>query len=147
MSIQSVVINPAGDPDLPGVKGLLEKSGLPALGVAENFSSFLVAKQGARLVGAIGLEIYGETGLLRSAVVDSATRNLGIGGKLYDELLRLARSRGIRKLVLLTNTAEAYFARKGFQSIDRTTLTGPVTTSVEFTDACPSHAVCMELTL
>ncbi len=147
MSIQSVVINPAGNPDLPGVKGLLERSGLPTLGVAESFGTFLVAKEGPRLVGAIGVEIYGETGLLRSAVVDPSTRNLGVGGKLYDELLRLARSRGIRKLVLLTNTAEGYFARKGFRSIDRTTLTGPVTSSIEFTDACPSHAVCMELVL
>jgi len=147
MSTQTVVINPAEEPDLPGVEALLKRSGLPTLGVAEHFRSFLVAKEGPRLVGAIGLEVYGDTGLLRSAVVDPAVRNAGIGSMLYDELIGLARSKGIGKLVLLTNTAEAYFARKGFKSIDRATLSGPVTTSVEFSDACPSHAVCMELTL
>jgi hypothetical protein len=26
-------------------------------------------------------------------------------------------------------------------------VTGPITTSVEFTGACPSHAACMELNL
>ncbi len=147
MKVSSVVISPAEKADLPGVEALLKRSGLPTPGVAEHFSSFLVAKDGSGLVGAIGLELYGDTGLLRSAVVDPAVRNAGIGTLLFDELLQLARSKGVRKLVLLTNSAEGYFARKGFQSIDRTTLAGPVTSSVEFSDVCPSHAVCMEMTL
>lgn len=140
-------INPAANSDLPGVKALLEGSGLPTLGVADHFASFLVAREGTRLVGAIGLEVYGDTGLLRSAVVDPSLRSTGVGTMLYDNLVVMARSKGIEKLVLLTNSAEAYFAKKGFRPIHRAALSGPVTTSIEFTDACPSHAVCMELTL
>jgi len=147
MNVQTVAVNPAEKSDLPGVEALLKRSGLPTLGVAEHFSSFLVAKEGFRLAGAIGLEIYGNIGLLRSAVVDPSLRSTGIGTMLYDKLVAMARSKGIQKLVLLTNTAETYFERKGFRSIDRATLSGPVTSSIEFTDACPSHAVCMELRL
>jgi len=142
-----VTIRRAGEGDFGGVKSLLEEGGLPILGVAEHFDSFLVAEWDGRLVGAIGLEYYGDTGLLRSTVVDQALRGTGIGAMLYARLLELAHARGIRRLILLTNTAESYFAAKGFRSIDRTLLTGPVTSSVEFTDACPSHAVCMELVL
>jgi amino-acid N-acetyltransferase len=49
--------------------------------------------------------------------------------------------------VLLTNTAEGFFARKGFRRIDQKSVTGAVTSSVEFTGACPAHAACMELCL
>ena len=142
-----VAVRRAREGDLGSVKSLLEEGNLPILGVAEHFDSFLVAEQDGHLVGAIGLETYGDTGLLRSAVVDQTHRGVGIGTMLCGHLLELARERGIRRLILLTNTAEDYFAAKGFRSIDRAALTGPVTGSVEFSDACPSHAVCMELVL
>jgi amino-acid N-acetyltransferase len=140
-------IRQARDGDLERVTTLLQEGGLPTLGVREHFERFLLAEDGDRVVGTIGLEAYDNTGLLRSAVVEAGLRGKGVGTLLYSHLLAMARSMGIRKLVLLTNTAESYFAAKGFRSIDRATLTGPVTTSVEFTDACPSHAVCMELLL
>jgi amino-acid N-acetyltransferase len=55
----------------------------------------------------------------------------------------LAKELGAQHVALLTTTADVYFEKKGFRRIDRSTLTGPVTQSVEFTSACPSSAVCM----
>jgi len=133
--------------DLDTIKQLLESASLPTLGVAEHVQHFLVAENSATIVGTIGLEVYGDTALLRSAVVIPNMQSKGIGGLLYSHNLDQARRLRVRRLLLLTNTAEEYFARKGFKRIDKKSVTGPITTSVEFTGACPSHAACMELIL
>ena len=133
--------------DLTRITALLQEASLPADGIAAHLSTFLVAESENIIVGAIGLESYGETGLLRSAVVAPEHRNAGIGSALYTELLALARSVGTKRILLLTTTAEKYFGRKGFGVIDRATVRGPVTGSEEFTGACPATAVCMELLL
>ena len=129
------------------IKRLLESVSLPILGVDEHLHHFLVAEKGGAIVGVIGLEMYGETALLRSAAVISDLQQTGIGGLLYSRNLEQARRLGVTRLILLTNTAEGYFARKGFRKIDQGSVTGPITASVEFTGACPSHATCMELML
>jgi amino-acid N-acetyltransferase len=140
-----VLIRDARVEDLPRILALLESALLPALGVAEHIQTFLVAERNGEVIGSVGLEVYGEEALLRSAVVDERNRNAGLGTKLYNSLLERARSLGIKRLVLLTNTAEEFFRRKGFHKVDQKAITGPVTTSVEFTGACPSHAACMVL--
>ena len=139
----AVVIRDAHPDDLRKITNLLEAASLPTLGVAEHLGSYLVAEEKERVIGAIGLEVYDETALLRSAVVVAERRSSGIGSRLYDQLLLRARDLRIQRLVLLTNTAEEYFRRKGFRTVDPESITGPVRTSVEFTGACPSHAACM----
>jgi amino-acid N-acetyltransferase len=133
--------------DLEKIHHLLESASLPTLGVSENLKHFLVAESEGTIVGAIGLEVYGDTALLRSAVIAAEEQRKGIGSLLYNHNLSQARDLGVKRLILLTNTAEAYFACKGFKKIDQKSVSGPVATSVEFTGACPSHAACMELVL
>jgi len=147
VDMSATVVRDARREDLEGVTALLHGASLPTLGVTDHFENFLVAENHGSVLGAIGLELYGETALLRSAVVSPENRNLGLGSRLYEALLLRARSLGVHRLILLTNTAEQYFQRKGFRKIDQSTVTGPVTTSVEFTGACPSHAACMEMFL
>ena len=108
---------------------------------------FLVAERNGTIIGSIGLEVYGDTALLRSAVVSASEQRKGIGGMLYNRNVQQARSLGVKRLILLTNTAEEYFARKGFKTVYQKSVTGPITTSAEFTGSCPSHAACMELVL
>jgi len=133
--------------DLKNILNLLESAGLPTIGVSEHVKDFLVAQHNGSIIGAIGLEIYGQTALLRSLVVDASLRQYGIGSKLFDACFQRARAKGIRSLFLLTNTAEQFFHKKGFRRIDRTDVPEAVASSVEFTDACPSHAACMKLDL
>lgn len=140
-------IRAASSLDLPRIKYLLESEGLPYLGVPEHVETFYVAESDGTVFGVVGLEVYDDTALLRSAVVLRSEQNKGVGGKLYQTILSHARANGIRRLILLTNTAEEYFSKKGFSQIPQSSVTGPVTSSVEFSGACPSHAVCMELTL
>jgi amino-acid N-acetyltransferase len=91
--------------------------------------------------------VYDDTGLLRSAVVAPASQKSGIGSLLFQKNVDQARNLGVKRILLLTNTAEKYFERKGFVRIDQKSVTGAVTTSVEFSGACPAHAACMELKL
>lgn len=140
-------IRNASDADYTAVATLLQSASLPVEGVAEHFQRFLVAENDTGIIGAIGLEMYADTALLRSAVLHPSLQNKGVGTLLYDCLIEMAKSAGVKRLILLTDTAEEYFARKGFRRIDAKSVTGPITTSVEFTGACPSHAACMELYL
>ncbi len=139
-------IRKASIADFNVVTTMLKSASLPVEGVAEHFQNFLVAEVGGMVVGAIGLEVYGDTALLRSAVVHPDWQGSGVGTKLYNALLTFAKVSNIRRFLLLTDTAEKFFERKGFKRIDAQSVTGPIRASVEFTGACPSTAVCMELT-
>ncbi len=129
--------------DLPAVEALLSAASLPREGVRDHFRTFLVAELEGRVIGAIGLEEYGATALLRSAVVAPDLRSEGIGSALHDALLTRACEHGVTELVLLTTTASQYFARKGFRVVPRETIRGSVTTSPEFAGACPVSATVM----
>jgi amino-acid N-acetyltransferase len=144
--MKSIAIRPASAADLAAVSRLLTEASLPTAGVAEHFGSFLVAESDGVVIGSMGLELYGHTALLRSAVVQPSWRNSGVGTMLYSALISKAKQQGVRQLLLLTNTAAEYFAKKGFITIDQHTVTGPITQSVEFTGAC-KHATCMRLDL
>jgi amino-acid N-acetyltransferase len=129
--------------DFAGVVRLLEAAGLPRAGLKPALPDFLVAEEDGRIVGAIGLELYGEYGLLRSAVVAEGRRDTGLGTDLVESLLRRAESRGAREIYLLTTTAERFFPRFGFAQVSRGDVAGPVRASAEFQGACPETAVVM----
>jgi amino-acid N-acetyltransferase len=138
----AVVLRPARDADLPAVLALLDSAGLPAAGVAEHLSGFVVAEEGS-LVGVAGLETHGRDGVLRSVAVTSARRGTGLGDRLTRWILANARAVGLRRVYLLTTTAEDYFPRYGFRRIDRSRASPAVRRSVEFREACPASAVAM----
>lgn len=133
---------------LPEVVALLQESSLPVAGVAENFPSFLVARaKDGRLTGCIGLEVYGDVGLLRSLAVASSERGSGLGTKLVSGLFDLARSKGVETLYLLTTTAEGYFPRFGFERLSREEADPKLEASAELRGACPASAILMRRTL
>jgi hypothetical protein len=52
------------------IVGLLRAAGLPIAGLQPSLPNLLVAEESGHVVGAIGLEVYGDAALLRSAVVN-----------------------------------------------------------------------------
>lgn len=143
----AVQLRAATPSDLAAVRALLTAAALPLDGVPPDLAHFLVAERAGHVVGAIGLEDYGDTALLRSAVVDPAVRGSGVGEALVRALLDAARARGMRELVLLTTTAEHWFPRFGFERITREAAPAAVHVSEEFQGACPASAVTMHLRL
>lgn len=140
-------IGPATDGDFTAVVALLERSRLPEAGLAEHRDALIVARAGGRVVGCVALEVYGGQALLRSVAVDDAMRGRGLGVRLTEAALDRARRQGVRAVYLLTETAAQFFPRFGFEVVDRASVRGDVTQSVEFTSACPASATVMALDL
>ena len=134
--------------DRPGVERLLADAGLPTadLGTAPDLR-FHVVREHGRVVGAIGLERYGTAGLLRSLVVAPGLRGRGLGAELVEALEQDALAAGIETLVLLTQTAETFFARRGYARIERAAAPDGVRASAEFSALCPASATTMIKTL
>lgn len=133
--------------DAAAVRALLTSAKLPLDGVPDDLAHFLVAEQDGVVVGAIGLEPYGEAALLRSAVVAPALRGTGLGERLVQALLAVAQASGTRELVLLTTTADSWFPRFGFERIPRDAAPAALHASEEFRGACPASAAVMRLRL
>lgn len=143
----NISIGQAAVEDLPAVLALLEKSGLPKDGIAEHLVTMLVAREGKRIVGSAGLELYEKAALLRSVAVDKSLRGQGIGQQLTRSALDLALKHGATTVYLLTETASEFFSRFGFKPISRSQVPPFLQQSVEFTSACPTSALVMMMRL
>jgi len=140
-------VDRSGPGDLEAIERLLVASGLPLDGARDAFATGVVAHEGGEVVGAAAIEPYGPAGLLRSVVVEPTVRGTGVGSTLVDASELLARDLGISQLYLLTETAEAWFARRGYLTIGRDVVPEPVRGSIEFTTACSTTAVAMRRAL
>ena len=124
---------------------LLDNSDLPKEGILDHLDTFFIAiaKNRNELLGSIGLEIYDEDALLRSLAVHSSYQNKGLGSRLIKYIHEFARSNGIKKIYLLTETAEGLFKKFNYNIISRADVALKVQQSVEFTTLCPETATCM----
>lgn len=143
----SFAIRSAVEADLPAVLSLLEAELLPTVGVAEWLSHFVVAESGGSVIGAAGLEVRSGGALLRSVVVSSGHKGMGLGSRLVAGALERASAARVPAVYLLTTTAERYFPRHGFELTDRASVPADVRDSVEFREACPETAAVMVLRL
>lgn len=140
----SIRINSAGPSDYNAVCALLSQQNLPIKDIGEELPHFFVVKENELLLGVIGLELYGEFGLLRSMATDPAYRNKGIASSLVTELFDYGKRIGLKEIYLLTETAENYFTRKGFQKLKREEAPASIRQSAEFSHLCPTTAVVMK---
>lgn len=135
-------IRPATARDLPSAIELLRGADLPTEDLAAEHIA-LVAEGEAGLLGVIGLEIFGDVGLLRSLVVSPLARGEGVGRSLVEALELLARQRGIAELWLLTIDADAFFSNLSFCVRNRDIAPEDIRGSAEFSSLCPEDAVLM----
>lgn len=125
------------------IRELLKGCGLPHEDIAKHLNHFILAKDGNHLIGAIGLEICGKDGLLRSLVVGSFYRSRGIAKALYNRILGYAHLQGIKTLYLLTTSAIGFFSKLDFTKEERDNVPESIRVTKEFQSLCPSTAVCM----
>jgi amino-acid N-acetyltransferase len=133
--------------DWPAVRGLLSEAGLPLEGAAEAFASGVVVRDGDRVIGCAAIEPYESAALLRSVAVAPDRRGTGVGTGLVRAAEDLAHDGGASTLILLTETAEAWFVRLGYAAIERSTVQADVARSIEFETACSTSAVAMQRAL
>lgn len=135
-------IRPATARDLSAAIALLRDAGLPTEDLTTRHLA-LVAERDAEMLGIIGLEIFGDVGLLRSLVVSSRVRGEGIGRQLTEALEVSLRDSGIRELWLLTIDADTFFSKSGFRTRSRDAAPDAIRGTKEFSILCPGDAVLM----
>ena len=96
-----IVIREAIKDDLKAIKSLLDSASLPSVDIDKHLLNFLVLEKSGNLTGTIGMELYGNTALLRSLAIQKDYRNKGHGKELYSALISKAKSTG-SKLELTT---------------------------------------------
>lgn len=134
-------------PDLPAIERLLTANDLPTAGVRDHLAGFLVAEAEGQIVGAAGVEVYGQAALLRSVVVDGGYRGRGLAGRFVRALLDSASERGLDRVFLLTTGAAGYFRRHGFDAIPRAELPASLSASKELQDGLCDTAQAMTFRL
>ncbi len=143
MDTSSVSLRRASGDDLATVEALLARNDLPAADVREGPGAFYVATDGDEVVGVGGLERYGNAGLLRSVVVPETVRGTGFGAAVCEGLETRAGEAGVTALYLLTTTAAAFFAARGYERIDRAAAPERIRSTTQFAEVCPETAVCL----
>ncbi|ULH14569.1 GNAT family N-acetyltransferase [Deinococcus sp. KNUC1210] len=112
--------------DLPAIHDLILQTGLSddraKITATLEGCSYWVAVQQGRVVGCIGLEHGEGASLLRSASVAPTWQGRGIGARLAETALSVARGRGERAVYLFSSHAGAYWQRHGFVQVPVTEL-------------------------
>ena len=130
--------------DEPAVKHLLQECQLPCEDLAPfHLRHFFASTEGDQVLGVVGLEPRAGAALLRSLAVSATCRGRGLGRELVARAEAHAQGLGIESLYLLTTTAQEFFARLGYEIVDRNSAPKPIQETTEFKSLCPSSSVCM----
>ncbi len=135
----SITYSFATPADKDQIRRLLSECGLPSLYVHRHLKFFIVAKAAKKIVGVIGLEVYGRVGLLRSLCVDQAYRGRGIARMLNAKIMAHARMRGIDRLFMFTFAAEKFASKLGFHKIGKNRIPESIRSTWQFRklEFCP----------
>lgn len=95
------------------------------------------------LVAVVGLDVYGDVGLLHSLVVDPEWRGKGIAHALLAFAETQAFNRGVESLFLLTERAVQFFLPQGYEITSRVRAPLALRTRAQFSGGVPSHSALM----
>lgn len=126
------------------VEALLVAAQLPVSDLRASRSlNLLGVHDGGRLVGVVGIEVYGEAGMLRSLAVASTHRKAGLGVSLVSGAENWAAGQGVKTLYLLTTTAASFFARLGYVAAPRSAAPAAIAATAQFAGLCPASSTFM----
>lgn len=131
--------------DWPRIRDLLADAALPTsdLGAGRMLEFFVAVDAANVVVGCIALERLADRGLLRSLVIDPASRGRGLAAMLVDAIVAQASREAVTELWLLTTDAADYFERLGFVRRPREQAPEAVRRTPEFSSLCPGSAQLM----
>jgi amino-acid N-acetyltransferase len=131
-------------PRLSAAVAMLQAAGLPTEDLTEaHCEHFFFSGPDADPDGLVGLELFGDAALLRSLVVPADRRGRGSGSELLAHAERYATERGVRRIYLLTTSAESFFAQRGYTRAARDSAPEAIRASREFSGLCPASAAFM----
>ena len=131
-------------PPLSAAVALLTAARLPTEDLTERHRGhFFYSGPASHPDGLVGLELLGDVALLRSLVVADGRRGTGMGSELLAHAEREARARGVKRLYLLTTTAEAFFGKRGYAPAARDAAPEAIKATREFAGICPASSAFM----
>lgn len=142
-----VLFQQASPTDWNEIRNLLTASRMPVQGALNHLSNFVVATENGRVVGAIGMEVYSDIGLVRSLVVASNMRGRAIAKRLVKHLIQRAQTRGLGALYLLSGPGDPLFLRHGFEKMPRADMPTKLFVSTELQGPTSSSPVALRLFL
>lgn len=122
---------------------LLQEQRLPTSDITEDTLLYLL-RNGERVVGTAGLEIFEDCALLRSISIVNEEQGTGLGKIIVEEIEKFTRESGITCLFLLTTSAKGFFEKLGYCAIGRDETPVAVKKTAEFTSLCPDSAIVMK---
>lgn len=129
---------------LAEIKQLLTSCELPTSDIAPfNSMLFFGRHSNGKLVGVIGLEVFGSIALLRSLAVAPKQRKHGLGKSLVAFAEAYATKHGIESIYLLTTTASDFFSRLGYTNTSREEAPSSIKGTAQFSGLCPASSVFM----
>ena len=138
-----VVLRPAVVSDRAAVDVLLGAEGLPVEGLSTEDA--VVALRDGAVVGAVGLERFGASTMLRSLVVAPGARRNGIGRRLVIAALEVARWTGAAEIHLYTENTQSFFSGFGFQPVSGELIKTACAESQLVSGQCCTTATAMRL--
>ena len=131
-------------PPEAAVRDLLSFCDLPTEDLErQNFENFFGCGFAGSLSGVVGIELLGEVALLRSLAVSKDARGNGLGKQLVAHAEAYALASGVKRLFLLTTSAERFFESLGFVLAERKETPLAVRSTKQFSSLCPSTAHIM----
>ncbi len=140
---------PAKNEDSAGMRALLGQTKLDYPDFEKHIDEMLILRDAERrVVGTVAMELYDQAGVLRALATSPDRRGEGLGWMLADAALNRARSRGCRRVYLLTESASDFFAEKfGFRAVSFDLIDALVMESSQFKASVGSNATAMVLDL
>jgi amino-acid N-acetyltransferase len=96
------------------------------------------------LIAVIGLEMFGDDGLLRSFAVSKPYRGQHLGKQLVHFAEHYAVTHGITTLYLLTTTASMFFNKLGYTPSSRSEAPKKISETAEFSTLCPTSSAFLK---
>ncbi|WP_124728503.1 GNAT family N-acetyltransferase [Staphylospora marina] len=121
------LVRRASEEDLFRVRRLLKEAGLNDRGIEPHIRHFFVVERPEtegvpEMVGAVGMEVYGEFGLIRSFVLKRGPWNGKVGVQMMKFLMEYAKELKLSRVYLLAGASSSFFREWGFEETDRESL-------------------------
>ena len=122
----------ARDLDMPEITDILVSNNLCVDDIPSQNILIKLVKTDNQIVAVYAFEIFDHVGILRSVAVIDEYKGSGIGTHIMKQVETDVIELKLKKLILLTTTAEKFFEKFGFDIIPRDSVPEVVKQSFEF---------------
>lgn len=142
-----LILEKIEDKSIAFIENILKENYLVYEDIRDEHIELFLAYKSSNCIGIIGLEQFGEIGLLRSLVIFDKYRNHGYGKEICNCLFDYAKNKKIKEIYLLTVTAKNFFEKIGFSLVKRKHVPEEIKNTGEFSHLCPDSAACLKINL